>query len=342
MKNINWRKVHIIIFSVCMALIVLCAVMTAVLMVSSGALESQRAALRWSGDSERQYTQISVFLQDGVEYTSYRVLELREALKKSFAKIPSDYAGTAGEHAWTDAYSTEFSTRVATDRKSTDVTATAAGGDFFFFHQMKFFAGGPFFDSDLNSDRIVLDTDAAWQLFGSSDVAGLTVTIGGQPFVVAGVVERTPGEDADDIYGGNPRVYLPFAAYEQYIAPDDARISCYEVVLPNPIADFAYDAVKDNLGLGESEYVLVDNTARYTHSALWETFRALAKRSIRTDGMTYPYWENAAAVQVDRLSVVMVVQMASLIVIAMTAIVYFLAGIVKLSSKFKKKKYKYL
>lgn len=40
------------------------------------------------------------------------------------------------------------------------------------------------------SDGVVLDEDAAWQLFGSSDIAGQSVMIGETPHHVAGVIER--------------------------------------------------------------------------------------------------------------------------------------------------------
>ena len=42
----------------------------------------------------------------------------------------------------------------------------------------------------LMKDYCVIDEDAAWQLFGSNDVAGMTVYIGGVPHIVTGVIRR--------------------------------------------------------------------------------------------------------------------------------------------------------
>ena len=39
----------------------------------------------------------------------------------------------------------------------------------------------------------MIDQDAAWQLFGSNDVSGMTVYIGGIPHIVTGVVQRQEG-----------------------------------------------------------------------------------------------------------------------------------------------------
>jgi hypothetical protein len=36
-------------------------------------------------------------------------------------------------------------------------------------------------------DRVVLDEEMAWKLFGAKDVSGLQVTIAGSPYLVAGV-----------------------------------------------------------------------------------------------------------------------------------------------------------
>ena len=49
---------------------------------------------------------------------------------------------------------------------------------------------GEFFsDEYLMKDYIVLDKGTAWKLFGALNVTGMTVEIGGVPFIVAGVYE---------------------------------------------------------------------------------------------------------------------------------------------------------
>ena len=58
-------------------------------------------------------------------------------------------------------------------------------------------------------DYCIIDQDAAWQLFGSNNVAGMTVKIGGIPHIIAGVVERP----ADNVDLSLDRVTCPSALY---------------------------------------------------------------------------------------------------------------------------------
>jgi hypothetical protein len=45
----------------------------------------------------------------------------------------------------------------STDRGSTAVSITAAGGDYFYFHPLQLKSGSTFSDADLQHDTIVLD-----------------------------------------------------------------------------------------------------------------------------------------------------------------------------------------
>lgn len=69
------------------------------------------------------------------------------------------------------------------------VTAVGAGGNYFLFHPLTLLSGGYISDEDYMADRVVLDAQTAFNLFGSSDVAGMEVTINGRTFPIAGVVQ---------------------------------------------------------------------------------------------------------------------------------------------------------
>jgi hypothetical protein len=53
----------------------------------------------------------------------------------------------------------------------------------------------------------------AWKLFGGSNLAGMTVTIGDKPFVVAGVVKRESDKADKAAYDGGAGLYMLYDAY---------------------------------------------------------------------------------------------------------------------------------
>ena len=67
------------------------------------------------------------------------------------------------------------------------VQIIGVGGDFFQFHPLNMISGNVFSENDISKDRVVLDENTAWTLFGAYDIAGKTVTIEGRQFVIAGV-----------------------------------------------------------------------------------------------------------------------------------------------------------
>ena len=331
-----------------MVLTALFVILTIVSTVSASAQMSQRAAEIWSGDSGRKYSQVSVFFTEDAKFSSQQIRSVRTAIEKGFSTLPSEYLGEGEqsverEDIWLDAYSAEFPLTADTDKKSVNVAAAAVGGEFFFFRQFKFLFGSGFVDNDLFFDKVVLDTDAAWQLFGSSNVVGLTVKIAGYPFVVSGVVDKNEADISKELYGLTPRVYIPMTAYSKYIIQDDnVYLSSYEAIIPNPIADYAYASVKENVSVSEDSRVIIDNTARFKIPALWGTFKSLATRSARTNQISYPFWENAAAVKTDSLAGLMVARLTCITVVILTALTYVTLGLLKLASKIKRKKYRYL
>lgn len=350
MTKTSRKKFHIVAAGVCAVLLVTFAILTAVSYAISSSILSQKAAEFWSGDSGREYSQISVFFASDTVFTQNHVRDLRTAVEKTFTKIPSEYFGegetpSSKSDMWIDAYSMETTISIVGDKSTINANAVISGGNFFYFRQFKFISGAPFGTDSLTFDKIVLDRDAAWQLFGSINVAGLTVWIGEHPFTVAGVVEKTATEAKSEIYGNSTRVYISYDAYEMYLnkSESELRVTCYEAVIPNPIKDFAYNSINDNLSsVNVDSRKIVVNSERYDIAPMWNTFKSLTMRSIRTKEIIYPFWENAASVEADRLSIITAVRLISIITVAITAILYLLWSLTKLAGKFKKKKYRYL
>ena len=69
-------------------------------------------------------------------------------------------------------------------------------------------------------------------------------------------------------------------------------IDCYEIVLPDPVSGFAKKLMTEKFPVGEG--VIVQNTGRFSLSGLISVIGKFGKRVMTTNGVIYPYWENAA------------------------------------------------
>ena len=141
-------------------------------------------------------------------------------------------------------------------------------------------------------DYCIIDQDAAWQLFGSNDVVGMTVYIGNVPHIVTGVVRR-PDSRMDKAAGLDSTVV--YVSYETLAAyGTDNGINHYEIVMPNPVSGFAYDKVKEGIGVDEKNLEIVENTSRYSLVNRFQTILKFGTRSMNGKAIIYPYWENLA------------------------------------------------
>jgi hypothetical protein len=180
-------------------------------------------------------------------------------------------------------------------------------------------------------DRVVLDEELAWSLFGSYDVAGQTVTIGGRPYPVAGVVHRESDSATKKAYQDGPGMFMSYGALN---AIQKTGIDCYEVVMPNVVSGFASQLVSEKFAgiasagdtsggasgstgtagsgaaaaaaatsvpttAGTAQPVVVENSSRFSLGNLLKVQRNFGVRSMNENGILYPYWENAARLTED-------------------------------------------
>ena len=183
------------------------------------------------------------------------------------------------------------------------VTAVGAGGNYFLFHPLTLLSGGYISDEDYMADRVVLDAQTAFNLFGSSDVAGMEVTINGRTFPIAGVVQSESdfatnaalaagNEASGDTSGSSTSTAMIYMSYSALNAMAELPIDCYEIVLPDPVSGFAKKLMTEKFPIGSG--AIVQNTGRFSVSGLISVIGAFGKRSMTTNGVIYPYWENAA------------------------------------------------
>lgn len=293
-----------------LALLIACLIQTALSIVCfvllghvRGMLVTQSAADVWRGSGEDRFAQISAFLPTTETKTLDDIRSFRAELENEF--VQNSMEAPEGGSLYTDAYSGRTSLSVSGKSPgSVTVTAIGVGGDYFLFHPLQLLSGGYVSDEDYMADRVVLDAQTAFNLFGSSDVAGMEVTINGKTFPIAGVVKSeddfatAAALDAGTEASSDPTgvqsaskamIYMSYAALN---AMAELPIDCYEIVLPDPVSGFAKKLMTEKFPVGEG--VIVQNTGRFSLSGLISVIGKFGKRVMTTNGVIYPYWENAA------------------------------------------------
>lgn len=286
-------------------------------------LYSQQEADRWEG-KDLSYAQVSAFVSPERGMQKEELSSVRSSLMETLSKDAyNESAGNA--RVWIDAYSGECKADVRKDYNTLNVTAVGVGGDFFQFHPIPLLSGSYISDEDLNHDRIVVDENFAWAMFGSNDIVGMQVWMGNTIYVIAGVVAVSEDDLYKMAYGSSNRIYM---SYDQLKSQQDSlNITCYEAVLPNPISNYAYYALKKAFGMEEEEEQLgqdenplnfdnvevIENTKRYQTMPLIMGMKTLKLRSMRTNSIGYPYWENVARVAEEKQVILLVIRVILLI-----------------------------
>ena len=248
-------------------------------------LASQQQAERWAGDSPLRFRQLSAMLAAGQTLEPDDILKFRDTAAK---KIESANLELAAASALCDAWSQSGTAKVSGPKGSFDAAALAVGGRFFDFHPLALRSGGYLTEGDLMKDRAVLDEQLAWMLYGSTDLAGLTIRIGEQEFVISGVVAQADDRFSRAVTALAPTVYLDYSARSLL---GDGGAVCYEVVLPEPVKGFARGIVADSFGkLG----LVVENTDRFSFSNSLRRLKTIGTLGARTEAVAFPGWENAA------------------------------------------------
>ncbi|NCB74391.1 MAG: hypothetical protein EOM51_06595 [Clostridia bacterium] len=256
-------------------------------------LLSQQASKYWAGESKERFAQLSCFFPVGSEVSAETINAFRKGIDGKLVDAGLE-PKTEGE-SWTDCYSAVGSLTVSGDRDSSEATAIGVDGDFFLFHPYELLSGSFISEDDLMKDRVVLDYELAWKLFGGTSLEGMTVTIGGAPYYVAGVVRRETDKFSNKAFSGEPVIFMHYSTFASL--QETTSISCYEVAMPDPISNFGENLLTESFKTQKA--VVVENSTRYSLPAIYGIFKNFGDRSMATTGVIYPYWENAARVSED-------------------------------------------
>lgn len=276
---------------------VLLAVVSGIL---QGKPETQQMAQRWSETGN--VAQVSCFFSVNARVTEDSLEEFAHSVdtKLQEASIVSE-SSNASARMWADAYSANGQITVQSDRGSITVDAIGIGGDFFLFHPLQLLSGSYFSGNDLMQDYCLLDQDAAWKLFGSNDIAGQVVYIGGRAHIVTGVIKHEEGSLYEAAGLDGSQIYVSYETLKTY--GSNNGINHYEIVMPNPVEGFAKSYVEEAIGVSESEREIVENSSRYSLLNRIKHIGKLATRSMNGKAIIYPYWENVARAYEDILAI---------------------------------------
>lgn len=275
-------------------LLLFCAALSGIRAMRSD-IPGADAAERWQAeDAPYPYTQLSLFFDSSsaldLNTIQLRRMNITQKLEEN-AIIASD-----GASVFIDAFSGETTLSVKTERATIHTEATVCGGDYFFFHPLELIHGDYFAEDDLTSHSVILDEYAAWQLFGATEVSGMDITIGQQHFRVAGVCKKPTDPLNAETWGDTPRIFVNYIGLRMTNGFD--RASSYEIVMPNPIADFAGGILKNQFSVSDksTNAVIYEYAERFSFENLAKASADFFMRVIRRDRILPPFWENSIRV----------------------------------------------
>lgn len=266
----------------------------------TSALPTLNAAHTWAGQSGERFAQIACYLPHEAPISEENVFAFRSAVEESLRT--SSMEAPEGGSLYVDGYSASGTVTVTGEKGNATASVLGVGGDFFRFHPLKLRSGSYLSEGDLMKDRVLLDESLAWKLFGGVDLVGMSVTIQNKSYYVAGVVARETDRYSTAAGSQTEGLFMSYTALKAL--NEQAGISCYEIVLPDPISSFGMNLVKEKFPLGEG--IVVENSARYSLSNLFSVIRDFGKRSMGLHGIIYPYWENAVRLTEDYAALLLV------------------------------------
>lgn len=263
----------------------------------------QQMAERWA--KEGAASQISVFYtKDAVQdVNDFRGIE--QAVDKAL-QAASIVSENENARLWISAAGRGGKVVLSTKRAMVELNAVGVSGEFFQFHPQKIVSGSIFSADNLMRDGIVIDEDTAWQLFGSSDVAGMQVMLGEVPHYISGVIQRPKGRLEKAAGLEKTMCFLSMESLENYGTVTGGFT--YEIVLPDPIKNFAVSTIQTAVGMENENAMVVENSTRFGWMSLLNVIRNFGTRSMRLGGFSYPYWENIARGQEDVLALLLLLK----------------------------------
>ena len=256
-----------------------------------------------------------------------KVKSLHEALDITERSTVGDSSKGQGKgsvivNPWKDCYSTTatYAAKGMINKEETgsldSCEIVGVGGDYASIHPFIYESGGFLQQDEPGRLSIVLNTQMAWNLFRSYQVLGAFVEINGTIYSVVGVVNDGTDELSETVGATKPRAYIQFSQLASLanggflptnsmetnsaVKEEDLAITCYEVLMMDPIKNIAFNdlkkALSDTVSYSEdtSKLVLINNTDRFNVISLFKKYFPLKKSYVGGDGISVPYYERSA------------------------------------------------
>ncbi len=269
-------------------------------------LSTQQLAKRWS--DKEPFAQVACYFGRDVVFMPEQIAGIERSLITSLeeAAIPAETEN--GGRNWVDAYSAEGELSVTSNRATVQVRAFGVGGDFFQFHPLTLLSGTYFGSDDENGDGVILDELVAWQLFGSSNVAGMEVEINGAIYPIRGVVRSDSGMFSEAVEEEAATVYVSYSILEAAYG-GSYPVDSYEILIANPVDEFGITALTNALSMDEKNYEMIEVSARFDFLHRLDVIKHFGVRSMNTKNIVYPYWENRAKGYEDVSALLLVLEL---------------------------------
>lgn len=288
------KKVNLII---CVGLTVLALVMAILMINKINSLPHENIAKDFSKGTN--FAQITLFIPESAEFNVDKVMYFRYNLEKKLTE-KSMAPENEGARLYVDAFSSYKDKTLKSEKRQSNSKAMLVGGDYQIFHKEFFHL--PNVINDVNRDRIIISKSAAWQLYGGYSLYDFPVYIGDKTYYVSGVFDDGEGKEQKAFFDEKSTCLIDIESEK------DARITCYEILLVNPIKDFATGLIKECLEIPEETYLMVENSSRFTAMNILKGIPEL----IKTDealpaGVNITYQEMMARNTEKQLSLMMLV-----------------------------------
>ena len=342
-KDLKKYKRQFILLGICAVLLLISFILKMVSDSIISKLPDELMADRWADDM--RMAQVSLYVTEDRSVDEDEMKRFSYMINKKLTDegVVDDEDGDIS-NLYAISYSAQGTVNLEFENRTAEnVAAFGVGGDFFLFHPMTLVSGDYFREEDLMKDRIVIDEDLAWQLFGSSDIIGQCVTIENVPHYIAGVVNREKGKMEKAAGLDKSYIYMSYDSLSKYgtilsgrtkdgpgseYGPSETvgGINCIQVVCPNPVDGSAARIAKECLGLEDNSVSVIDNTNRFSFFALIKVLRESGTRSMWGKAIYYPYWENIARGWEDYLAVLLLGRIICIVAVVIIVAVEIVQG----------------
>lgn len=310
------KKLFLLVSTV---LLVIALVIALAMFLYAKSLEHEYASDRFSKSG--RFAQISVFIPEASGYTVDKIMYFRYNLEKKLTEkaiVPEK----DGARLYVDAFSA-FEDNVyfvEETGRTTNAKTAYIGGDFKYFH--KEFDGFADISNDVNHDRILLSRTAAWQLYGGEKLYDFPAKSGEQVYYISGVMPDFTKNEYKNYYGNKSAVFAD-------ILKDVTRpVTCYEIIITDPVKNFGINTVKECLELEEGTYHLVRNDKRFDALTLIKNIPLLLEVDKQLpEGVVLPAWEMMARKAEKVLSFMMLMFLITVFLPVMCFVFYAYKGI---------------